>query len=151
MKIVPTWQENELVDKEIRSCDNKEVGHAKKNGGNMITSVKGMKSLQIPTEAIAAFDGEKVYLRATEAEVLAGVYPFVHEENCDCECHTETITSPGSATTTIVRWVPGEEASVNCLRLRKKGQKINFRRRSKTSQIYLPILARRRRTTRMKK
>ena len=89
MKIIQTWQENELIDKEIRSCDNKEIGHIKKNGSDTILSVKGMKSIEIPREAVASFDGEEVYLRATEAEVMAGVYPFVHEANCGCECHMD--------------------------------------------------------------
>ena len=84
MIIVPTWQDKDLLDKEIRSCDNKEVGHAKAGNGTFIGSVKAMRSFQIPTEAIASFDGEKVYLRATEAEVLAGVYPFICDEDCEC-------------------------------------------------------------------
>ena len=80
MKIVPTWTNSELMDKEIRSADNKEVGHVKAGNETFLGSVKGMKSFQIPREAIAAFDGDKVYLRASEAEVLAGIYPFITEE-----------------------------------------------------------------------
>ena len=94
MKVIQTWQDTDLPDKEIRSCDNKEVGHARAGDGALLMSVKGMKTLQIPRETIAAFDGDKIYLRATEAEVLAGVYPFVGDMNCDCECHSEHATPP---------------------------------------------------------
>jgi hypothetical protein len=81
MRIVQTWMDNDLSDKEIRSSDNKEVGHAKVANGNgsMLVSVKGMRMFNIPRDAIATFDGEKIYLRATEAEVTAGVYPFLGE------------------------------------------------------------------------
>lgn len=93
MKVVQTWQDAELIDKEIRSCDNKEVGHAKSSDGELLQSVKGMKTHQIPKETIAMFDGEKIYLRATEAEVLAGVYPFIGELDCDCKCHSEHVAN----------------------------------------------------------
>src|ERR1700730_8772596 len=95
MRIVSTWKDVDLVDKEIRSCDNKEVGHAKAGDGSFLGSVKAMKSFRIPREAIASYDGEKIYLRATEAEVLAGAYPFISgEEDCNCECHSERKETP---------------------------------------------------------
>jgi|SRR5580700_5012606 hypothetical protein len=100
MRIVSTWKDVDLVDKEIRSCDNKEVGHAKAGDGSFLGSVKAMKSFQIPREAIATFDGDKVYLRATEAEVLAGIYPFIADENCNCECHSKETKIPAEVTTT---------------------------------------------------
>jgi len=97
MKIVQTWIDNDLSDKEIRSSDNKEVGHAKTpNGGApMLVSMKGTRMMNIPRDAIATFDGEKIYLRATEAEVLAGVYPFIGESGCDCNCHEEHAKDEG--------------------------------------------------------
>jgi len=94
MKIVQTWQPNDLSDKEIRSCDNKDVGHAKAGDGPFLLSVKAMRTFQIPREAIATFDGDKVYLRATEAEIQAGVYPFIGEHDGNGEYQSENMVPP---------------------------------------------------------
>ena len=51
MKIIPTWINADLMDKEIRSADNKEVGHVKGGDESFLGSVKGMKSYRIPREA----------------------------------------------------------------------------------------------------
>lgn len=103
MRIIQTWVETDFSDKEIRSSDNKDVGHAKSVNGTsaeMLASVKGTRLFYIPREAIATYDGEKIYLRATEAEVLAGVYPFIDEKDCNCSCHdhaNETHVEPTKA------------------------------------------------------
>ncbi|MFI5421390.1 MAG: hypothetical protein ACHQ1H_10530 [Nitrososphaerales archaeon] len=103
MKIIPTWVDAELMDKEIRSCDNKDVGHVKAGDNSFLGSVKGVKSYRIPREAIASFDGDKVYLRSTEAEVLAGIYPFIQgEDDCNCECHEEEKSTPNVTTTKAI-------------------------------------------------
>ncbi len=103
MKIIPTWINADLMDKEIRSADNKEVGHVKGGDGSFLGAVKGMKSYRIPREAIATFDGDKVYLRSTEAEALAGIYPFIAgEEECNCECHNEATKTPITSPTKAV-------------------------------------------------
>jgi len=81
MITVPTWQDAEITGKEVKSCDNKEVGHTKEGDGPILVAVRGMRLLRIPKESVATFDGERVYLRATEAEVLAGVYPFLSGDN----------------------------------------------------------------------
>jgi len=102
MRIVQTWAETDLADKEIRSSDNKEVGHARKGDGPFLLSVKGMKTYSIPRDAVATFDGDKVYLRATEAEVAAGVYPFLREVDCDCGCHSEHVSSQTAEPTKVI-------------------------------------------------
>ena len=117
MRVVQTWQDSELLDREIRSCDNKEVGHAKAGDSSFLASVRGVKSFRIPRESVAAFDGDKIYLRATEAEVLAGVYPFIAgEEECNCECHFERkdATSERAATRTPST-APSPEATTKAI------------------------------------
>ncbi len=88
MITVPTWQDAEITGKEVKSCDNKEVGHTKEGDGPLLVAVRGMRLLRIPKESVATFDGERVYLRATEAEVLAGVYPFISGNDSNREPHT---------------------------------------------------------------
>jgi hypothetical protein len=42
--------------------------------------LKGARLIEIPRAAIATLDKDKLYLRATESEVLAGYYPFIRDE-----------------------------------------------------------------------
>jgi hypothetical protein len=80
MRIIPGWQNDEIVGRELKSCDNRTIGDAKEVNGPILVATKNGRRMKIPTEAIATFDGDKVYLRATEAEVVAGVYPFIAGE-----------------------------------------------------------------------
>ena len=103
MKIIPPWINADLMDKEIRSADNKEVGHVKGGDESFLGAVKGMKSYRIPRETIATFEGDKVYLRSTEAEVFSGIYPFIAgEEECNCEGHNEETKTPTISPTKAV-------------------------------------------------
>ena len=67
------------MEKEVKSCDNHDVGDVKETNRFYIITRKGEHTSRIPRGAVASFDGGKLYLRATEAEVVAGMYPFVSE------------------------------------------------------------------------
>ena len=64
----------------MKSCDNQDLGPVKEIGSDLIVSEKGGRRYQIPRDSIATFDGDKVWLRATEAEVATGMYPFLQED-----------------------------------------------------------------------
>jgi hypothetical protein len=71
---------------------------------SIIISEKGGKRYQIPRDSIATFDGDHLWLRATEAEVATGIYPFLSEEDEDRErrrLDTPTIALPAPASSKI--------------------------------------------------
>jgi hypothetical protein len=78
---VPNWQDNEIIGKEVKTCDNHDLGDVKEVSCYYVVSRKGDRVFRVPRDAVATYDGGKLYLRATEAEVLAGVYPFMKPEN----------------------------------------------------------------------
>jgi hypothetical protein len=76
---VQNWKDDEILQKEVKTCDNQGLGDSKEVDGQFLTVRKGMRTTRIPREAVAAFDGDKIYLRVTEAEALAGIYPFISD------------------------------------------------------------------------
>jgi hypothetical protein len=76
---VPNWEDAQVLEKEVKSCDNHDIGDVKETNRFYIVTRKGDRVSRIPRGAVASFDGGKLYLRATESEVLAGMYPFVSE------------------------------------------------------------------------
>ena len=86
---VPNWQDNEVMEKEVKSCDNHDIGDVKETNRFYIITKKGDRMSRIPRGAVASFDGGKLYLRATEAEVFAGMYPFV-TESAESEIERQT-------------------------------------------------------------
>ena len=80
MRHVQPWTDEDIIKKEVKSCDNHDMGDIKEVDTDLIFTEKGGKRFQIPRESIAIFDGDKVWLRATEAEVVAGVYPFIDDD-----------------------------------------------------------------------
>jgi hypothetical protein len=80
MRQIRLWTDEEIVKKEVKSCDNRDLGDVKQVDSSLIVSEKGGKRFQIPRESIATFDGDHLWLRATEAEVATGIYPFLSEE-----------------------------------------------------------------------
>ena len=83
MIIVSNWADSDIIDKETKTCDNKDVGDIKEVNKSFVIVRDGDRVLKIPRGAVATFDGGKLYLRATEAEVLAGIYPFVSSDQVD--------------------------------------------------------------------
>jgi hypothetical protein len=81
--MVQNWKNEDILQKEVKSCDNQALGDAKEVDGQYLVVRKGMRTTRIPRQAIAAFDGDKIYLRVTEAEALAGIYPFINGDNAD--------------------------------------------------------------------
>lgn len=81
MIIVPSWQDSDVIDKDVRSCDNKDIGHVREINQSYLVTNKGDGLLRVPRGAVGTFNDGKVYLRATEAEVLSGIYPFLGPEN----------------------------------------------------------------------
>ncbi|MGH2639490.1 MAG: hypothetical protein ACRDF4_09455 [Rhabdochlamydiaceae bacterium] len=81
MMIVQPWTEEETLKKEVKSCDNHDVGEIQEINPNFVICKKGSRILRIPRDSVATFDGDKMYLRATEAEIMTGVYPFLRKEN----------------------------------------------------------------------
>jgi hypothetical protein len=73
---VQNWKDEDLAEKEVKSCDNHDLGNIKEVDDSFITVRKGLRVAKVPKQVIGLFDGDKLYLRATEGEVLAGVYPF---------------------------------------------------------------------------
>ncbi len=80
MKQLKMWNDNDILKKDVKSCDNHDLGPVKELDSNLIVSEKGGRRYQIPRDSIATFDGDKVWLRATEAEVMMGMYPFLQED-----------------------------------------------------------------------
>jgi hypothetical protein len=76
MMRVSSWEDNDVIKREVKSCDNHDLGEIQEVNRSYLIVKKGAKINRVPRAAVATFDGDKVYLRATEAEVLAGVYPF---------------------------------------------------------------------------
>jgi hypothetical protein len=79
LRQVRLWTDEEIVKKEVKSCDNRELGSVKQVDPSILVAEKSGRRYQIPRESIATFDGDHVWLRATEAEVSTGVYPFLDE------------------------------------------------------------------------
>ncbi len=75
---VPNWEDAQVLEKEVKSCDNHDIGDVKETNRFYIITRKEDRVSRIPRGAVASFDGGKLYLRA-ESEVLAGMYPFVSE------------------------------------------------------------------------
>jgi len=73
---VTSWQDNDILNKEVKSCDNHDLGEIQEMNSEFIFSKKGNRVIKIPRSSVATFDGDHLYLRATEAEVYAGIYPF---------------------------------------------------------------------------
>jgi hypothetical protein len=80
MIIVNNWEDSEVIDRNVKSCDNKEIGDAKEINQSYLTIRKGTGLVRVPRSAVATFNDGKIYLRATEAEVLSGMYPFLNSE-----------------------------------------------------------------------
>jgi hypothetical protein len=76
MMRVSNWQDNDVMKKEVKSCDNHDLGDIQEVDPSYLIIKKGSRVTRVPRSAVATFDGDKVFLRATEAEVLAGIYPF---------------------------------------------------------------------------
>lgn len=68
------------MKREVRSCDNKDLGEVREVREPWLLVAKGDSVFRFPREAVGTYDGDKVYLRATEAEVRAGFYPFIRKE-----------------------------------------------------------------------
>jgi|SRR5579862_7139597 hypothetical protein len=81
LRLVHNWKDDEIIEKEVKSCDNQGLGDSKQVEGDYLVVRKGMRTTRIPRDAVASYDGDKIYLRVTEAEALAGVYPFLSEGN----------------------------------------------------------------------
>jgi hypothetical protein len=79
-QLKPKWEDNDIMKKEVKSCDNQEIGSIKEVGLDLVVAQKGGRRYEIPKDSIATFDGDKVWLRATAAEVLTGLYPFLKDE-----------------------------------------------------------------------
>jgi hypothetical protein len=88
--IVFNWQDSELIDKSVKSCDNKEIGDVRELNQTYLIINKGGALIRVPRGSIGTFNDGKVYLRATEAEVLSGVYPFLDSENADWQTTTQS-------------------------------------------------------------
>jgi hypothetical protein len=79
-QLKPKWEDKDILKKDVKSCDNHDLGSVKEIDSNFVISQKGGRRYQIPKDSIGTFDGDKVWLRATEAEVLTGLYPFLQDE-----------------------------------------------------------------------
>jgi hypothetical protein len=90
MIIVNNWQDSELIDRDVKSCDNKDIGDLKQIDQSYLTVQKGEGSIRVPRSAIGTFNDGKIYLRATEAEVLSGVYPFLESETPNYQYQNQT-------------------------------------------------------------
>lgn len=95
--MVQNWKDDEILQKEVKSCDNQALGDSKEIDGQYLIVRKGLRTVRIPRQALAAFDGDKIYLRVTEAEALAGVYPFISSDTAD---YQKSQTMPQYATPT---------------------------------------------------
>jgi len=80
MIIVTNWQDSEVIGKDVKSCDNKEIGDLKEINQSYLIIQKGDAMIRAPRSSVGTFNDGKIYLRATEAEVLSGVYPFLDSE-----------------------------------------------------------------------
>jgi hypothetical protein len=83
MIIVANWQDSDVIDKDVKSCDNKEIGGVKEINQSYLVVRKGDAFLRVPRSAVGTYNDGKIYLRASEAEVLSGVYPFLDSEKVD--------------------------------------------------------------------
>ena len=83
MRQVRLWTDEEIVKKDVKSCDNHDLGDVRQVNSETIISEKSGKRYNIPRDSIATFDGDHVWLRATEAEVTTGFYPFLSEPTED--------------------------------------------------------------------
>jgi hypothetical protein len=83
MIIVPSWQDSDLIDRDVKTADNKDLGDAKEVNQSFLVVRKGDTVIRVPRAAIATFYDGKVYLRAIEAEVLSGIYPFLNSDTMD--------------------------------------------------------------------
>lgn len=73
---VSSWEDNDILKKEVKSCDNHDLGEIQEVNPQFLILKKGNRIFRIPRSSVATFDGDRLYLRATEAEVYAGIYPF---------------------------------------------------------------------------
>jgi hypothetical protein len=80
MITVQNWKDDEILQKEVKTCDNQGLGDSKEIDGQYLVVRKGMRTTRVPRQAVAAFDGDKLFLRVTEAEALAGVYPWLQDD-----------------------------------------------------------------------
>ncbi|MHB1908557.1 MAG: DUF2171 domain-containing protein [Nitrososphaerales archaeon] len=96
MKQIQPWTNEDMMKKEVKSCDNHDMGEVKEIDVDLIFTEKGSKHYQIPRDSIGTFDGDKVWLRATEAEVIAGVYPFIQDERKRNEQNLDTLSPPNT-------------------------------------------------------
>jgi|SRR5579862_4414186 len=89
MIVVNNWVDSDIINKEVKSCDNKDVGDIAEVNESYVIARHGDRMIRVPKSAVATFDGGKLYLRATEAEVLSGIYPFIDSERATWQRETE--------------------------------------------------------------
>ncbi|MHB8567359.1 MAG: hypothetical protein ACYC7D_10145 [Nitrososphaerales archaeon] len=93
---VSSWENNDVLTKEVKSCDNHDLGEVQEARDDFLFAKKGNRLIKIPRSSVATFDGDKLYLRATEAEVYAGIYPFTDSFS---ESRNQTLVPRQTSTT----------------------------------------------------
>jgi hypothetical protein len=96
MIIVTNWQDSELIDKDVKSCDNKEIGDLRKIDQSYLVVQRNQTFIRVPKSAVGTFNDGKIYLRATEAEVLSGIYPFLDSEIPSYQSTTNIARDPAA-------------------------------------------------------
>jgi hypothetical protein len=97
MIMVTNWQDSDMIDKEVKTCDNKETGKIKEVKQPYLIVRQGESNIRIPRSAVGTFDDGKIYFRVAEAEVLSGMYPFLDSELRPNWQSTESATTPQSS------------------------------------------------------
>jgi hypothetical protein len=93
MIIVSNWQDSDILDHDVKTCDNKQIGEVKEINQSYLVVRNGDDIIRVPRSAVGTFNDGKIYLRATEAEVLSGMYPFLDSEKVNYQTNSATTAS----------------------------------------------------------